>query len=103
MTNQRLRNITTGRLHTEMGDIYEDVELLTGEEGVMTHQLPNAIRAMEPWLKKKVADLRFWDGKYDPSHEGETPIEPMNSEEKAEFFKRYGELPHPFSQLGTQV
>ena len=30
MDIQRLRNLTTGRLHTEMGHIYEDLELITG-------------------------------------------------------------------------
>ena len=93
MDIQRLRNLTTGRLHTKMEHIYQDIEMLTGETGVMTHQLPNAMRAVEPWLKTKVPDARFWDGEYDTSHVGEFAIEPMVAEERAEFFGRYGDLP----------
>ena len=54
MDIQRLRNLTTGRLHTKMEHIYADIEHLTGAEGVMTHQLPNACRALEPYLREKV-------------------------------------------------
>ena len=36
MNIQRLRNLTTGRLHTEMGHIYEDLGIITGETGLMT-------------------------------------------------------------------
>lgn len=31
MDIQRLRNLTTGRLHTEMAHIYQDIEYLTSE------------------------------------------------------------------------
>lgn len=101
MNIQRLRNLTTGRLHTEMGDIYEDVEFFTGEKGVMTHMLPNAHRALEPWLKEKVTEPRFWDGEYDLTHLGEFPIEPLNELEKKEFWARYSALPHPFENMAT--
>ncbi len=101
MDNQRLRNLTTRRLHTEMGHIYQDVEFITGSTGVMTHMLPNAMRAMSPWLGDKVTDARFWDGKYDPSHEGETELHPMDESERKEFWRLYGELPSPFANLGT--
>lgn len=45
---QRVRNLTTGRLHTKMDDIYEDIEFLTGEKGIMTHMLLRAREAMMP-------------------------------------------------------
>lgn len=96
ITNQRLRNLTTGRLHTEMGDIYEDLETLTGEKGLMTHMIPNVMRAVEPWLKENVKDERLWDGSFDQSHEGETEIPDPTEEERKEIFKRYSALPHPF-------
>jgi hypothetical protein len=57
-----------------MGHIYEDMEALTDMEGVMTHMIPNVMRAMEPWLKEKITDDRFWDGKHDPEHIGEYEI-----------------------------
>ncbi len=34
---QRLRNLTTGILHTEIGHIYEDIESITGAKGVMAN------------------------------------------------------------------
>lgn len=54
MEIQRLRNLTTGILHTEVGHIYEDIEFLTGEKGIMTHMLPRACEAMMPILEGRV-------------------------------------------------
>jgi len=82
-----------------MDDIYKDVEFLTGETGVMTHQLPNAFRAMQPWLREKVTEERFWDGEFDTTHEGETAIEPMSDEDRRAFWGRYAQLPSPFASL----
>jgi hypothetical protein len=97
MDYQRLRNLTTGKLHTEMGHMYQDLEFITGWSGLMTHILPNVNRACEPWLKSKVQDARFWDDKYDPDHVGEFLLDPMTEEEQAEMFKIYDSLPHPFA------
>lgn len=102
MDIQRLRNLTTGRLHTDVGFIYQDIEYLTGEKGVMTHMLPNAMRALEPWLREKLSDRRLWDGEYDPSHIGEIDIEPMTKSDVDEFWKRYVTFPSPFELLGTK-
>lgn len=101
MNNLRLRNLTTHKLHTEIGFVYEDIGFLTGETGIMTHMIPRAMRALTPWLKEKVKDARFWDDAYDPSHEGETAIEPMNEAERGTFFARYLEQPNPLA--GKQV
>jgi hypothetical protein len=95
MDIQRLRNLTTGRLHTETGHIYQDLEYLTGEKGIMTHMIPNAMRSLEPWLRGKVTDPRFWDGEYDTTHQGEFDIEPMTAEERKQFFDRYYKMPSP--------
>jgi len=103
MENQRLRNLTTERLHTQMEDVYKDIEFLTGVPGIMTHQLPNAVRALTPWLKEKLTDPRFWDGEFDQSHDGTTDIEPMNDAELAEMMKRFGELPSPLAGKEVQV
>ena len=93
MDIQRLRNLTTRRLHTKMEHIYADIEYLTGEKGVMTHQLPNANRALEPYLRKKVTEARFWDGKYDTTHTGEIYVPPMDQAEKKAMWERYGAMP----------
>ena len=71
MNIQRLRNLTTGKMHTKIDDIYEDIEFFTGEKGVMTHMLPNAREAMLPYLKENLPDERYWNNEYDPKHIGD--------------------------------
>ena len=95
ITNQRLRSLTTGKLHTDIGCIYEDLELITGEQGLMTHMLPRAAKAVEPWLRENVTDPRFWDSEFDPSHDGATVLPDPTSEERAAMFARYMEMPNP--------
>ena len=85
MDIQRARNLTTGRLHTEMDHIYQDIEMLTGEKGIMTHMLPRALDCLLPHLKKHVQDSRFWDDKFDITHVGEIEIPPLNGEDRAAF------------------
>jgi hypothetical protein len=82
MNNQRLRNLTTSRLHTCIGDVYEDIKFLTGVS-VMTHQIPEMLKLLQPYLKNKLADARFFDGEFDLSHIGDTDIEPMSDGEEA--------------------
>lgn len=101
MNIQRLRNITTGRLHTQMSHIYEDVEIITGAKGVMTHMLGNAADAMRPYLKAVAPDRRLWDGVYDVTHMGEIAIPPMDADAQAAFWERYRPLPNPLA--GKQV
>ncbi len=98
MEIQRLRNLTTGRLHTKMEDIYSDVEYLTGEKGVMTHMLPNAHKALLPYLREVATELRLWDGAFDTTHTGAIEVPPMDTTQRAEFWKRYAALPSPFSR-----
>ena len=98
---QRLRNLTTGILHTEIGHVYEDIEELTGQRGIMTHMIPRAVRAMEPWLRSVVPDARFWDGKFDQSHTGSMMILSMTNEERAAMFGRFSDMPNPLA--GKQV
>ena len=86
-----------------MDDIYEDVEYITGGEGVMTHMLPGAVDTMTPWLKAVTAnDERLWDGQYDPSHVGEIDIQPMTEAEREEFWMRY-ESPFAIIALGVRT
>jgi hypothetical protein len=97
MDIQRLRNLTAGRLHTEMGHIYQDIEYLTGSPGIFTHMIPNAMRALEPWLREKVTDARLWEDKFDQSHTGEIDLAPMKEEERKAYFERFGALPSPLA------
>lgn len=95
MDIQRIRNLTTGRLHTEMGHIYEDLETITGEEGIMTHMIPRVCEAVAPWLHKHVPDSRFWDDKYDITHVGEFLLPTPSVEDRKAMFERFKEMPNP--------
>lgn len=94
---QRLRNLTTGKMHTKMSHIYLDLEAITGQPGLMTHMLPRALTACEPWLREHVTDPRFWDGKYDPTHTGELELSPPSEADRAAMFERYAEQPNPLA------
>ena len=96
MDYQRLRNLTTHRLHTKMSDIYEDLEYITGMPGIMTHMLPRVMMAVEPWLREKIKEEKFWNGEYDAGHTGEYELPPMNKKESAETLKRFASMPSPF-------
>lgn len=101
MNIQRLRNLTTRRLHTDIRHVYEDLEIITGETGLMTHMLPGVMKACEPWLRKHVADARFWDGKHDPSHTGEFELPTPSDDDRVEMFKRY--IAQPDLLAGKEV
>lgn len=101
MDIQRLRNLTTGRLHTKMEDIYEDVEFLTGEKGVMTHMLPNAYKALLPYLREVAPDARLWDDAFDTTHTGNVEVPPMNADQRVEFWSRYSALPSHLARFGA--
>ena len=93
MNIQRLRNLTTRRLHTKMEHIYEDLGIITGETGLMTHMLPRAMRACEPWLREHVTEPRFWDGEYDTTHTGELEIPTPSEADRKAMFERYAAQP----------
>ena len=95
MDIQRLRNLTTGRVHTDMGCIYEDLEMLIGQEGLMTHMLPRAMGAVEPWLREHIKDPKFWDGEYDPTHTGNFDLPTPTKEDQKIFFERFKEMLSP--------
>lgn len=91
MTFQRLRNLTTGKLHTEMCHICEDLEAITGIEGLMTHMLPRACDACTPWLLRHVSDKKFWDEKFDSSHVGTITLPiPSESDRKKMYDRMWG-------------
>jgi len=84
---QRIRTLTTGRLHTKIEHIYEDIEFFTQAPGIMTHHIPAAMRALQPALRNRFYGAhRIWHGGYDPNHVGDFDVEPLNEEEIAEFW-----------------
>lgn len=95
MDIQRLRNLTTGRLHTDIGHVYEDLKLITGRSGLMTHMLPRVARAVEPWLRMYVTDQRFWEDEYDTTHTGEYALPEPTEEDRVAMFERYRAQPNP--------
>lgn len=95
MDTQRLRNLTTGLLHTEMGHIYEDLETITGTKGIMTHMIPRIARAIKPWILEHVQNSRFWDGKYDLTHTGNYALPEPTAYDRAVMLALYKEQPDP--------
>jgi hypothetical protein len=89
MDVQRLRNLTTGRLHTEIDHIYEDLETITGEKGLMIHMLPRAMDAVEPWLREHVTEPRFWNDEYDTTHTGDIDLPEPTEADRNAMFERY--------------
>jgi hypothetical protein len=89
--------MTTGRLHTSIEHVYSDLELITGLSGLVTHMLPRASKAVEPWLRVHVTDPRFWDNRHDPSHTGELRLpEPTETDRKL-MMQLYFDQLNPFS------
>ena len=80
-----------------MGHIYEDLGIIIGEKGSMTHMLPRAMKAVEPWLRQQITDSRFWDGEYDPSHTGEIDLPTPTADERKLMFERYAAQPDPLA------
>lgn len=63
----------------------------------MTHMIPRVLDAIEPWLREKVQDPRFWEDKYDATHVGEFPLDCMTEEDAAAALERFSEMPNPLS------
>ena len=102
MDIQRLRNLTTKKLHTEIGHVYEDLGSLTGGEGLMT-LLPRVAEAVTPWLRENVKDARFWDGEYDPTHVGEFDLPVPTEADKKVFVERVMAMPDPLEGKSVGV
>lgn len=92
---QRLRNLTTGRLHTGMAHIYQDIEWFVGAEGVMTHMLPRARRSLLPFLRKRLPDARYWNDTHDTGHTGEVEVTSLDATERATFWDSFRNAPFP--------
>ena len=99
MDIQRLRNLTTGRLHTKMEDIYADLGTITGMGNLMAFMLPRAARAVEPWLREHVTDSRFWNGEYDIEHVGEITLPGPTDKDRELMLER---KPQPNSLKGKK-
>lgn len=97
MDIQRVRNLTTHRLHTDVRCIYEDLGFITGINGLMTHELPNAMRAIDPWLRDHISEQRFWNNEYDPFHIGEIDFPTPTEYERKSIIERFNAQPDPLT------
>lgn len=61
----------------------------------MTHMLPRACDALEPYLRRVITDRRFWDGKFDKSHVGDIDVHPLPPDDLRAFWERYSHMPSP--------
>ena len=85
---QRLRTLTTGRLHTEhLQDCQDDIKEITGAS-ILTHEIPDALDALVPYLQGHVTDQRFWNDAHDPLHVGEVDVPEMDEQEAGLFLRR---------------
>lgn len=93
---QRLRSLTTGRLHTtEIENVYEDLGKIIGGDGILTHMIPRIMKAVNPWLKENVKDPRFWDGMFYADHAGEIELPNPTEEERAAMFELFKAMSDP--------
>jgi hypothetical protein len=82
----KLRNITTGILHTEMGDVYRFLEEYLNASGIM---LPSACRALGPILRRRGPESWFDKAWQKTGLDDEVEIADVTEEEKKEFWIAY--------------
>ncbi len=85
-----LRNITTGILHTKIEDVYVFLEKYIEADGIMTHQIPSACRALEPFLKTKLS-ADWFDKVWEKENlDVEVEVPNMTENELKDFWTSYG-------------
>jgi len=82
ITVQRLRNLTTRRLHTHIGDVCEDLETILATP-IAIEEIAIGIRAITPWLKKQDLPSTYWDDSKDQRNQSIYYLEDMSAEEQA--------------------
>jgi hypothetical protein len=84
MDIQRLRNLTTKKIHTNHLDMHQDIEIIS-RYYIFDHQTYAALDAIQSFLMKNITDDKFFENKVDKSHNGCYDIPSMNDEERQEF------------------
>lgn len=99
LTAKRVRNLTTGILHTCIEDVYRDLEAILGVSCLMSHQLPRVRECVLPWLREKTKnDPAFWDK--DIKIETDWEIDCWSEPSEAERFvmlENYKAMPDPLA------
>ena len=85
----KLRNITTGILHTNIDDVYEFFEIYTNEKGIMTHHLGSATKAMQPILKTKLSKQWFYKKWNKLNNDLEWEVSNLTEDERKLFFSQF--------------
>jgi len=88
MNIQRIRNLTTGILHTRQEHVQEDLEFLFGHELPET-LIPEIASAIMPWLREKLQDERLFNPEYDPNQQGDVNLQPLTKPERESFWRGY--------------
>lgn len=88
-TKGKLRNMTTGRLHTEIGDVYKFIEEYTGEKGIMTHHIPSACPPIQTILKRHLSAEWFTDEWIKTGLDEVVEIPYMTEDERKEFWEAF--------------
>ena len=101
LTAMRLRNLTTGILHTGIDDIYRDLGAIVGVDGLMTHQLPRVLDCVTPWLKEHIKDPWMWEKKHDPQEDWEWTLPEPTQADRAIMLENYKAMPDPLADKPT--
>lgn len=88
-TKGQLRNITSMILHTNIGDVYTFFEKYVGAEGIMTHHLPSAGRAIKPILENKLSDEWFTDKWIKEGLDEKVELPDLTDDEKKQFWESF--------------
>jgi len=91
-TKAALRNMTTGILHTDIGEVYKFCEEYLKADGIMTHQLPSACKALLPILKTKLSEQWFTKEWVKEGLDEPVELADMTEDETKSFWAAYGEF-----------
>jgi hypothetical protein len=89
-TKGKLRNVTSGRLHTNIGDVYQFYTEYCGADGIMTHHIPSAFQALLPILKSKLSEEWFTDEWIKTGLDEPVEVPEMTQDEKDKFWESFG-------------
>jgi hypothetical protein len=95
LSTQRLRNLTTGILHTNMEDIREDLEAITGIPALSTYELPDILDALHPFLAEHIIEPRYWTDVLDVTHTGWMVLPAMPAAQRDALLLRLEAIPLP--------
>lgn len=91
-TKGKLRSITSGILHTDIGDVYKFIQEYVGFDGIMTHEIPSAIRSLCPILRTKLPEEWFSEEWITIGLEEPVELPELTEKEKDLFWNNYGVL-----------